>query len=216
MAIVVQTKTEIIYDDLKTKIQSGILKPKSKLVICTLAKEYGSSEIPVREALKELVADGLVETIPHVGYKVINISAQNIKDMLQLREYLEPFAAELAAENSTPSVVCHLQNIYDQIEKAAKEKNIEKYSALNRLFHRVIIQSCGNMYLQKTLEELYDIDKRTREVFKFYPEIIEESRLEHKKMIHYMEQKKGRELAQLIDLHKKRAFEKMRRHFKIE
>ena len=78
MPISPMTKSASIYQELKRKILEGILDPGTHLIIKQISSEYGISDIPVREALKELNAEGLVETIPHVGSKVAAFSQKNI------------------------------------------------------------------------------------------------------------------------------------------
>lgn len=215
MTIVAQTKTELIYEDLKRKILSGELPPDSRLVIRKLSTEYGSSDIPVREALKELTAEGLLETKPHVGSRVIGISVANVKDMLQMREYLEPLAARLAAKNSTPEIIEALKLAYEHSKASAAKKDAAAYSAANRSFHAIILQACGNIYLQKMLEELLEIDKRTRMIFQINSQIIPKSMLEHREMIRLMEAKDGEGMAKLTKLHKCRAMKKIKEYFHL-
>lgn len=216
MVIVSKTKTELVYNDLKKKILSCELKPEARLVIRQLAQEYGSSDIPVREALKELTAEGLVETVPHKGSTVVGISIKNIQDMLQMREYLEPIAASLAAQNSTPAVIKELKKAYENTIKIAASGDMQAYSLANRAFHDIIIKNCGNTYLQNMLHELINIDKRTCMIFQIYSKTIEKSKVEHLEMIKLMEDKDSQKLAELTRIHKNRAFQKIKKYFKLD
>src|SRR4030042_6618462 len=69
-----QTKNQIIYQDLKKAIIGGKFKPMERIVISEVARQFGSSELPGREALKKLEADGLIHNKPYVGCKVTNLS----------------------------------------------------------------------------------------------------------------------------------------------
>ena len=216
MAIIARTKTELIYSDLKNKILTCELPPDTRLIIRKLAEEYGSSDIPVREALKELTAEGLVETIPHIGSRVVGISVQNIKDMLEMREYLEPLAAKLAAQNATKEDVEHLQDVYTRAEAIADTGDMKAYSVANREFHRVINHAAGNVYLENFLENLIDIDKRTCMIFQTYGNTVHYSRTEHKEMIKLMDAHDADGLEKLMRSHKQRAIKKMKNYFKIK
>lgn len=210
------TKSASIYYELKRRILEGKLEPGTHLVIKQIATEYGISDIPVREALKELNAEGLVETIPHVGSRVKGFSTKNVKDMLEMRECLEPFAAELAVINADDLTIKQLENYCIAAETAIKAKDIQKYSECNKAFHRLIIEAGGNQLLTNTILEMIESEKRMRMVFEMFPEIIEDSVKEHCQMLAFFKEKKSKEMNQLMYYHKKRSFDKMRKYFHIE
>ncbi|VBB09779.1 transcription regulator hth gntr [Lucifera butyrica] len=216
MAILSMTKSASIYNEIKKKIMDGVLEPDTHLVIKQIANEYGVSDIPVREALKELSAEGLVKTIPHIGSKVTGISLKNIKDMLQMREYLEPFAAQLAAKNATEQTITELETCCNSLNEAHQKNDIEHYSKLNKEFHIVIINSCGNQILINTIFDLIESEKRMRKVFEIFPEVMLDSNKEHHKMVEYIKTGNDKALAELMYFHKKRSFDKMRKYFSID
>jgi DNA-binding GntR family transcriptional regulator len=216
MAISPMTKSASVYHEIKKKIIDGVLQPGTHLIIKQIANEYGISDIPVREALKELNVEGLVETVPHVGSKVTGISLKNIKDMLQMRECLEPFAAQLAAENATEQVIKKLEGYYNDSNKALKNNDIEKYGKLNKSFHDLILKTCGNQILINTITDMIESEKRMRMVFEIFPEILPDSNKEHFEMLQYIKEKNGKAIAGLMYNHKKRSFDKMRKHFQID
>lgn len=216
MAILSMTKSASLYNEIKKKIMDGVLEPGTHLVIKQIANEYGVSDIPVREALKELSVEGLVETIPHVGSKVTAISLKNIRDMLQMREYLEPFAAQLAAKNATEQTIAELETCCNHLNDALQKNDIEQYSKLNKEFHMLIINSCGNQILINTIFELIESEKRMRKVFEIFPEVMLDSYKEHHKMVEYIKARNEKAMAELMYFHKKRSFDKMRKHFAID
>lgn len=216
MSISPMTKSASIYYELKKRILEGKLEPGTHLIIKQIATEYGISDIPVREALKELNAEGLVETIPHVGSRVKGFSTKNVKDMLEMRECLEPFAAELAVINADDLTIKQLENCCLTAEMALKVKDVQKYSECNKAFHRLIIEGCGNQLLMNTIFEMMESEKRMRMVFEIFPEILEDSLKEHCQMLSFIKEKKSKEMWQLMYHHKKRSFDKMRKYFHIE
>lgn len=215
MPISPMTKSASIYQELKRKILEGILEPGTHLVIKQISSEYGISDIPVREALKELNAEGLVETIPHVGSKVAAFSQKNIKDMLEMRECLEPFAAELAVDNASPEVIALLEKCFLDSLQALAKNDIRKYGDLNKAFHRLIIESSGNQVLINTIFEMIESEKRMRMVFQIFPEVLSDSSKEHGEMLKHLKEKNRHAMGTLMLQHKKRSFDKMRRYFKI-
>jgi len=215
MPISPMTKSASVYLELKQKILEGLLEPGTHLIIQQISSMYGVSDIPVREALKELNAEGLVETIPHVGSKVASFSQQNIKDMLEMRECLEPFAAELAVVNVGPDVIEKLESYCDDSRKALEAKDIQKYGKLNKAFHRLIIETSGNQLLITTIFDMMESEKRMRMVFQIFPEILGDSNKEHLEMLTYLKEKNRKAMGELMYLHKKRSFDKMRKYFKL-
>ena len=83
------TKTEIVYEKLKEDIISGILRQGEKIIAREISKELGVSDIPVREALKKLETEGLVENIPYVGSRVSQINLKKAAEIFAVRLELE-------------------------------------------------------------------------------------------------------------------------------
>ncbi len=216
MPISPMTKTESVYQEIKRKIVSGALEPGTRLLIKQIAKDYGISDIPVREALKELSAEGWVETKPHIGSRVAGFSPKKIKDMLEMRECLEPFAAELAVVNGDEALIVKLEDICAEARTALGENDIKKYSKLNKAFHRLIIEASGNQILIDTIFEMIEAEQRMRMVFQIFPEILQVSKTEHEEMVKYLKEKNKAAMSKLMYHHKKRSFDKMRKYFQIE
>jgi DNA-binding GntR family transcriptional regulator len=212
MQLHIMTKSDAIYTEVKKRILDGTLKPGTRLVIQQLAGQYGVSDIPVREALKELTAEGFVETIPHLGSRVASMSLKGIEEMLVMRECLEPFAAELAAENADEKTIERLEKYCDDMKKAFDTGDTAKYRDLNRAFHKLFIDASGNQLMAKTILELMDSEKRMRMIFQLFPEILELSNNEHRQMVHYLRERDSKTLSKIVYDHKKRVFDKLRRY----
>ena len=73
-----QTKSEIIYEALKKNIITGKYKPKHRLILSEIARDFGTSEIPVREALRLLISEGLLKNVPHVGAAVTDLDIEEL------------------------------------------------------------------------------------------------------------------------------------------
>ncbi|QBH98457.1 GntR family transcriptional regulator [Limnobaculum zhutongyuii] len=208
-----KTKAKTIYFDLKHRILSGELKADTRLVIHQLAGMYDSSDIPVREALKELAAEDLIEMSPHKGSRVKRLSVKEMQDMLEIRKTLEPLAARLAAENSTPELVDELEKVYEKSVHMAQEHNYTDYSNANREFHQLIVEASDNTYLKKLLSELLSNERRTKTIFDLFPDVVDMSLQEHREMIQLIAEKKGKEMAELMLKHKSRSYDKLNNYF---
>lgn len=212
MSITSITKSEAIYNEIKKDIFNGVLKPGTRLLIQHIANQYGVSDIPVREALRELTSEGFVETTPHVGSKVASMSLKGIEEMFFMREVLEPLAAELAAENVDEPTINILEKYYLEMKKALEAGAVTEYRDLNRAFHKLFIEASGNELLTKTIFELMESEKRMQMIFQLFPEIFEVSNKEHGMMLQFIKERKGKALAKMVYKHKKRAFDKMRKY----
>ncbi|WP_371377060.1 GntR family transcriptional regulator [Sporomusa aerivorans] len=216
MPISPMTKSASVYQEIKRKILDGILEPGTHLVIKQIATEYNISDIPVREALKELSVEGLVETIPHVGSKVTGISPKKIKDMLQVRECLEPFAAELAVINADQRLIDKLESYVTEMAVAFEKNDIQKYGEINKAFHRLIIEASDNQILIDAIFDMMESEKRMRMVFQIFPSILPDSFKEHHEMLTCFQEKNPVAMRELMYVHKKRSFDKMRKYFQVE
>lgn len=208
-----KTKSRAIYDELKKEILSGKLAPETHLVIKQIANRFGVSDIPVREAIKELTSEGLIETIPHIGSRVAEISYKKLNEILVMRECLEPFAAKLAVSSIDEKTIEQLETYNNEIKKAFEKGDKERCSAINRKFHVLIYTASNNELLIKTISQLMDNEKRMKNIFQYFPELLATSLQEHSAMIKYLKERNGDLMADVMYKHKKRAYDKMRAYF---
>ncbi|MEL7344227.1 MAG: GntR family transcriptional regulator [Pseudomonadota bacterium] len=139
------------------QIADGTLEPGDRLIELQIAKEAGTSQAPVREALRALEASGLIEFRRNRGAVVRQISAQELVEIYAVRAELEGFAVqEMAKQTDTGS----LGALCDQMDAAAARGDISRFATLNTQFHRDIVQAAGNQTLLALWETL-DIQTRT-------------------------------------------------------
>ena len=106
-----------VADQLRAAIQTGRLKPGEWLRQERLAQELGVSQMPVREALKELIAEGLVEHLPYRGVRVVEFSPDDVGEVYAHRSFLEGRAAFIAARKITPEEIALLKDLQAQMKK---------------------------------------------------------------------------------------------------
>ncbi len=133
-----------IYASLKHDILSGVLKGGQPLRQDEIAARHRVSKIPVREALRRLEMEGLVEFRPRRGAIVKLISDRDVLEMLDIRIALECRALELAIPNMTELDLDLAQDVQDEYETSPHK---ERWSELNRRFHSCILDPCGNRQL---------------------------------------------------------------------
>ncbi len=146
----------LVADRLRSAILNGEIKPGAWLRQERLAQEYGVSQMPVREALKELSAEGLVEHVPYRGVRVIEFSPDDISDLYASRAFMEGLAARAAAANITLEELAELKALHSQMKVLLEAKVLAEYSELNRRFHRLVFSAGRRAYLTRTLNQLWD------------------------------------------------------------
>lgn len=144
-----------LYNSLLGKLQkdilTGKLKPGEKLTEQNLCKTYGVSRTPVREALRQLETDGLVENILNRGAFVIGMTDQDYEDMFELRKAYEIQAVKWAIERITEEEMDKLEETFEFMEFYTLRNDIEKMLTINNGFHQVIYEASHNRMLQKLL-----------------------------------------------------------------
>jgi DNA-binding GntR family transcriptional regulator len=129
-----------IYDD----IVRGSFDPGTRLTIDMLAGRYGSSHMPIREALRELAGEGLLQFEPRRGARSLPVDRRFINNLWMLRAELEPLLARLAAAKMTERGLGDLQVIQDELEGAVACSDDQAAIEANGRFHRVINQIADN------------------------------------------------------------------------
>ncbi len=145
--------SEQIRDRLLARIMEGTLKPGDRLVELKIAAEMETSQAPVREAIRELEAIGIVESMRNKGSRVRVIGDDELKDMYDVRAQLEGYAAELAARRKAP-IAADLDACIEDMKKAARKKDSAAFAEHNSTFHRLIVDAAGNVILADLWETL--------------------------------------------------------------
>jgi DNA-binding GntR family transcriptional regulator len=141
--------------DLFTKLQEDILSGRlasgDKLTEMRICNEYGVSRTPVREALRQLEMDGLIETIPNRGAFVIGLSEQDILDLYILRTSAEIQAARWAITRITEEEMDELTETFEFMEFYTMKNDIQKMLNINMAFHQIIYNATHNRLLKQQL-----------------------------------------------------------------
>ena len=112
-----QTKSDMVYHRVREDIVSGVFAPGERLLISAVAKQYGVSEIPVREAFRVLSQEGFLKTRPNSGFVVSQVSRQDVENIFQVRLELEALATRQAVRRMTDADIDVLENMVAQMEQ---------------------------------------------------------------------------------------------------
>jgi DNA-binding GntR family transcriptional regulator len=145
------TRGEEVARQLADDIVQGRLPPGDKLDEQEVARRFGTSRTPVREALNQLCALGLTERLPFRGVVVATISTQRLGDMFGVMAELESSAARLAALAMTAGERQNLQDLHAAARLAVQRGAREEYAAFNTRFHSLLYAGSHNSYLEELL-----------------------------------------------------------------
>ena len=150
------TLTEQVYQSLKTRIINHSLKPGSRLVVGSVAKEAGTSLTPVREALRLLERDGLVEMVPHKGAVIRKLSQKEFEDIFAVRAVLEGLAVKLSCSRLSHAEIESLENAMQSSKSSFLSGDVESWTEADEQFHKVIIQKSDNEFLKDMLASIFE------------------------------------------------------------
>lgn len=200
-----KTKSEVIYQKLKKDILKEKYKPHERIILSTVARKFNSSEIPVREAIRLLSADGLVINKPYVGAVVKRIDLEDITKLYDIRKILEVMAAKMAVEKIKKKDVVKLENTIKLIEVAFNEKKYESVSRLYKNFYSTIYSNCDNDYLYKVIFYLWNLSFRNPGLLSSIPGRDKQSIQGLKKIVKALKKSDRELVARLIAKQKENA-----------
>lgn len=134
-------------DALREAILNGELKPGHTLTEMDLSNQLGVSRAPIREALRILNSEGLVETIPYHGTTVKQLTRTDIEELYSMRIQLETFAVVRIITQANPDHIAILRDFYQQMEQAGKQKDLKGVNEIDREFHDALITMSGHSLL---------------------------------------------------------------------
>jgi DNA-binding GntR family transcriptional regulator len=145
----------LIAERLRAAILANAFKPGDWLRQEQLAQQFGVSQTPVREALQDLVGEGVVERVPYRGIRVIEFTLTDLRDLYACRAFMEGIAARYAAQHITPQEIAALKRLVDEMATAFARKKWNEYRELNRQFHQGIYATSRHPFLTRTLNQLW-------------------------------------------------------------
>lgn len=181
---VVSTLVEHAVAVLRDAVISGEIPPRSRILIEETAARLGMSAIPVREALRTLASQGLVVPLPRRGYRVADLSAEDVDDTYRLRVILDPMAVRLAVPQLDPEALSDLDSAFDALVKAYRSKDPALTRQCHRAFHWAIYRHCGSQWLLRCLEILWENSERYQQASIPKRGTVEQRAAEHREILH--------------------------------
>ncbi|HET9017023.1 MAG TPA: GntR family transcriptional regulator [Thermomicrobiaceae bacterium] len=165
------SKQELAYRTIRGRILDGRHGPGARVVIDEVARELGCSPIPVREAVRRLEAEGLVEYTRHAGARVVQIDGRRYVETLATLAVLEGYATAAAAPALGPDDLAELRRLGRAMRAAVASDDLQRYGTLNRAYHEAIYRRCDNGYLVEQIRAAWArLDSMRRSIFALLPE----------------------------------------------
>lgn len=190
-----------VYRVLKTEIVKGAIKPGTKLLEGKIAEQMGISRTPVREALRELAAEGFVKMNPNQGMIVNNASIEDVQNVLQIRGVLEGLAARLAIKMISEEEIKELEKYQKQMEYYTKKDDVLAFSEMDAEFHELILNICGNNKLIQIRKNISDQAHRYRIRSLSIPGRLKYSLKEHQEIVEALKRKDAEQADRLSQKH---------------
>ena len=151
-----------VAERLRVLIDSGELAPGTRLNEIELCNTMGVSRTPLREAIRSLATEGLIELQPNRGAIVSIVSQEDVTEILPIMASLEGLGGRLAAMHMDQSKIAQVRKIHDQMITHYKNNEVAEYFETNRLIHELITEGSGNQTLDDTINSLSATVRRAR------------------------------------------------------
>jgi DNA-binding GntR family transcriptional regulator len=206
--VIRKTKTirRKVYDYLREQLLSGEIPPHQHLIEAKIAEEIGTSRTPVREALHSLELEGLIESVPRVGYMVRPISEQEVEEICEIRTVIEGLAGNWAMEKARDQLAAELEKNISLSEEKVSKGDVRSFVEMDAQFHEIVSKFSGSQrllelaqtlrrhMLRYRIQSIYSVDNVMRAI-EGHKGIVQAIRKReasevHKAIRHHMEQSK--------------------------
>lgn len=190
-----------VFNKLREDILSGKYSQNDELKETTISLELGVSRTPVREALRQLELEGLVNIIPNKGAYVNGISEKDIHDIYSIRSYLEGLCAKWACEYITQEQIDNLEEVVYLSEFHIKKEHHEQVVELDNKFHQLIYEASGSKILKHILSDFHHYVERVRKITLSSDLRAVNSNKEHAAILEAIKQRDGEKAEALAHEH---------------
>lgn len=209
-----RTSYEFVRDTLRRAIVSGLLPSGARLVQTDVAKQLGVSTTPVREALRDLAGEGLIQLDAHRGGTVRHFRLEELEEVYELRKLLEPYGMRLAVERITATELARARGLHEQMDGGV---DVGDWVQLNRAFHAVLTDAARSPRLTEILRGLRDLAQIYVGLgMQTVGDMSEQERLgnrEHGQILRAFEKKRPDDAAAVIVTHLQSTMDLVRQHF---
>ena len=172
-----------VADRLRDQIYQRELTPGDAIDEMVLCERFGISRTPLREALKVLNSEGLIELIPRRGSFVRSMDIEELNELFPIMVVLEGLCAREAVENCAVQDLQQLEKMHEKLESLAEQGDIDGYYEQNFVFHQAVQDLSGNKWLQRVIGDLRKVLRLARHMQLTIPGRLEASLEEHRQIM---------------------------------
>ncbi len=196
--------SELIAEGVRDLILRGDLMPGERIRQETLASEYGVSRIPVREALRQLESEGLVNLVPHSGARVSHVDLTECVELYRIREAIEPIVLAASVPKLTEADLADLRERMLAVEAAAGDVN--RWLDEDRQFHLLTYRAANMPHAMRMVEGFWNQTQQYRRAYvgNLPPERLEIVHLEHRLIVDAIERGDAEDAGQRQQQHIRR------------
>ncbi len=151
-----KTLSDLVYEGLREEIITCQLEPGELFFEGDVAEKYQVSKAPVREAVKRLTQEGLIQSIPGVGNTVTPVTLKDVRELFEFRRILETAAVQRAVEKATDAQLAELENLIGQPDTLATVESRIRWHRANVAFHVKIAAIAGNEQLERAVRNVME------------------------------------------------------------
>lgn len=192
---------EQVEGQLAARIVSGEIPPGQVLTVPTLAGDFGISATPVREAMLNLARRGFLRPIRNRGFEVTEVSADELRELSEVRMLLEAPPMAMVAGTLDDATVARLREVADRIVEAARAAQFDEYLAADTEFHMSILETTGNRKLVETVRELRQQTRLVGLAHLAATDALVPTALEHAELVDLLVDGRGEEAEALMRRH---------------
>lgn len=190
-----------VADRIGDLIEHGELAPGERISEKQLCEKFGVSRTPLREALKVLATEGLIELLPNRGARVVRLTFKKVKDTYDLMAALEGLSGELACQHISDQEIIAIRQLHNEMLEHYRNQDLMNYFEVNRQIHESILAASRNEVLQDMYSNLSQRVKRVRYSKKMTQKFWSQAVQDHEKMIEALEKRDHKQLGQVLRDH---------------
>ncbi|MCO7229058.1 GntR family transcriptional regulator [Halomonas sp. CnH100-B] len=190
-----------VADRIGELIEHGELAPGERISEKQLCERFGVSRTPLREALKVLATEGLIELLPNRGARVVRLTFKKVKDTYDLMAALEGLSGELACQHISDSEIAAIRALHDAMLEHYHNRDLATYFEINQQIHESILAASRNEVLQEMYSNLSQRVKRVRYSKKMTQKFWRQAVQDHENMMAALEERDSKRLGQILRDH---------------
>ncbi len=199
--ILIKSLHDEVAQRIREMIRTGVLNKGDRLLEKELCNTLGISRTPLREALRGLASEGLVNIIPHRGAYVTKPSIREMREMFEVMSLLEGYCARKAAECMSYHHLETLLNLHNDLERHYEKRDAEAYLSVNHQFHATVQEAAGNKILCEIIDGLRDKVLLYRHRQLYLPNRFDASIEEHRRIMDAFSKRDAQKAEEAMSTH---------------